>query len=59
HRGGIHMAQAATQLVDDDDIRAMAERMVRNQSSEINEYRGTAQTLGFDIDIEPAPVPSS
>jgi uncharacterized protein (DUF305 family) len=59
HRGGIHMAQAATQLVDDDDIRALAERMVRNQSSEINEYRGTARTLGFDIDIEPAPVPSS
>jgi uncharacterized protein (DUF305 family) len=59
HRGGIHMAQAATQLVDDDDIRALAERMVRNQSSEINEYRGTAQALGFDIEIEPAPVPSS
>jgi uncharacterized protein (DUF305 family) len=59
HRGGIHMAQAATQLVDDDEVRDLAERMVRNQSSEINEYRGTAQAKGFDIEIEPAPVPSS
>jgi uncharacterized protein (DUF305 family) len=59
HRGGIHMAQSATQLVDDDDIRAMAERMVRNQSSEINEYRATAQAKGFDSEIDPAPVPSS
>lgn len=59
HRGGIHMAQAATQLVDDDEVRDLAERMVRNQSSEINEYRGTAQAKGLDIEIEPAPVPSS
>jgi len=59
HRGGIHMAQAATRLVDDDDIQALAARMVRNQSSEINEYRGTAQAKGWDIEIEPAPVPSS
>jgi uncharacterized protein (DUF305 family) len=59
HRGGIHMAQAVTQLVDDDDVRALAERMVRNQSAEINEYRAAARANGYDLEIEPAPVPPS
>ena len=59
HRGGIHMAEAAADLADDADVRALAERMVRNQSAEINEYRGAAQANGYDIEIDPAPVPSS
>jgi uncharacterized protein (DUF305 family) len=59
HRGGIHMAQAAAELADDPDVRDLAERMVRNQSAEINEYRGTAQANGYDIEIEPAAVPAA
>jgi uncharacterized protein (DUF305 family) len=59
HRGGIHMAQGAADLADDPDVRDLAERMVRNQSSEINEYRAHAQANGYDIEIDPAPVPSS
>jgi uncharacterized protein (DUF305 family) len=59
HRGGIHMAEAATEGAEDPDVRDLAERMVRNQAAEINEYRGTAEANGYDIEIEPAPVPSS
>jgi uncharacterized protein (DUF305 family) len=58
HRGGIHMAEAAEGLVSDPDVRAMAKRIARNQAAEINEYRGTAQANGYDIDIPPQPVPS-
>jgi hypothetical protein len=32
--------------------------MERNQAGEINEYRGTAEALGFDLDIAPASVPT-
>ena len=31
--------------------------MERNQAGEINEYRVTAETLGLDLEIEPAAVP--
>jgi uncharacterized protein (DUF305 family) len=58
HRGGIHMAEAAAGLVHDPDVRALAQRIARNQATEINEYRGTAIANGYDIDIPPQPVPS-
>lgn len=57
HRGGIHMAQEAAARVDDDEVAELAARMERNQAGEINEYRVTAETLGLDLDIEPAEVP--
>jgi hypothetical protein len=49
------MAQAAARLADDADVRALAERMVRNQPAEINEYRGAAQAASYDIAIDPPP----
>jgi uncharacterized protein (DUF305 family) len=58
HRGGLHMAQAAAGLVDDDEVAALAARMERNQAGEIDEYRATAESLGFDVDIAPASVPA-
>ena len=57
HRGGIHMAQEAAARVDDDAVAELAARMERNQAGEINEYRVTAETLGLDLEIEPAEVP--
>jgi uncharacterized protein (DUF305 family) len=57
HRGGLHMAQYAAEHASDADVRALAARMVRNQSGEINEYRLAAQQRGFDVDIPPASVP--
>jgi len=57
HRGGLHMAEAAASLVGDDDVAELAARMARNQAGEINEYRMTAEALGFDVDIPPASVP--
>ena len=58
HRGGLHMAEAAPGLVDDDEVAALAARMERNQAGEIDEYRATAEALGFDLDIAPAGVPA-
>lgn len=57
HRGGLHMAQAGAERADDDGVVELANRMERNQAGEINEYRITADTLGFDLDIQPATVP--
>jgi uncharacterized protein (DUF305 family) len=57
HRGGLHMAEYASENVDDADLRDLAGRMARNQAQEINEYRGTAEREGFDVDIEPSEVP--
>ena len=56
HRGGLHMAQAAPGLVDDGEVAELAARMARNQAGEIDEYRATAEALGFDLDIAPAGV---
>jgi uncharacterized protein (DUF305 family) len=58
HRGGLHMAQEAAERADDDDVADLAARLERNQAGEINEYRMTAETLGFAIEIEPASVPA-
>jgi len=55
HRGGLHMAQAAAADAGDPAVRALAERMNRNQAGEINEYRQTA--IRFGVEIQPATVP--
>jgi uncharacterized protein (DUF305 family) len=57
HRGGLHMAQYAADKAGDAQVRALAARMVRNQSSEINEYRLAAKEKGWPLDIAPASVP--
>jgi uncharacterized protein (DUF305 family) len=57
HLGGIHMAEYAAEEAGDPDIRELADRMVRAQSSEINEYRHTVDELGFDIDIPEVAIP--
>jgi uncharacterized protein (DUF305 family) len=57
HRGGLHMAEYAADHASDDGVRELAARMVRNQAQEINEYRGTASRLGYDITIPPSDVP--
>ncbi|HEX6568427.1 MAG TPA: DUF305 domain-containing protein [Acidimicrobiales bacterium] len=58
HRGGLHMAHEAAALAHDDDVADLAARIERNQAGEIDEYRLTAESLGFDLDIEPASVPA-
>src|SRR5690606_2783818 len=57
HRGGLHMAEGAATLADDEDVRELAARMRRNQAGEINEYRLRAEELGLDLDIAPPSVP--
>ncbi len=56
HRGGVHMAAYAAANATDPGVRALATRMERNQSIEINEYGQTAERLGLDVDIEPITV---
>jgi uncharacterized protein (DUF305 family) len=46
HEGGVHMAEAAVPRVADDDVRALARRMARNQRIEIEEYKRAAARLG-------------
>lgn len=58
HRGGVHMANYAAEHADRSEVRALARRMARQQSGEINEMAQTADRLGFDIEIEPAVIPS-
>lgn len=57
HAGGLHMAQVAATQAESDHVRALAERMSRNQAIEINEYARTAERLGLPVDIERAPLP--
>lgn len=47
HRGGADMATAALRVVDDADVRALAEAVARNQRIEINEYQAARQRLGL------------
>lgn len=47
HQGGQAMAQAAIEKVSDDQVRALAERIARNQRIEINEYAAAAERLGI------------
>jgi uncharacterized protein (DUF305 family) len=53
HRGGVHMATYAMENAGDEGVAELARLMRRNQSIEINEYRQTAERLGFDIEIDP------
>jgi uncharacterized protein (DUF305 family) len=57
HRGGLHMAEEGARLAEDDDVAALAARIEHNQAGEINLYRMAAESLGFDVEIEPADVP--
>jgi uncharacterized protein (DUF305 family) len=57
HAGGLHMAQTAAADADADHVRALAERMSRNQAIEINEYARTAERLGLPVEIARVPVP--
>ena len=47
HRGGVDMAAVAVEVVDDADVRALAEAVARNQRIEINEYQAARQRLGL------------
>ena len=47
HWGGVDMAAAALSVVEDPDVRALAEAIARNQLIEINEYRAARQRLGL------------
>ncbi|MFP5281863.1 MAG: DUF305 domain-containing protein [Actinomycetes bacterium] len=47
HRGGADMATAAVKVVNDADVRALAEAVARNQRIEINEYQAARQRLGL------------
>ena len=49
HRGGLHMAEDAAQNASDPRVRALAERMARNQRAEIAEYQARADVLGIDF----------
>ena len=60
HEGGVHMASAAVERVEDAAVRALAERMARVQRIEINEYASARTRLGLPIaEVESAPVPSA
>jgi uncharacterized protein (DUF305 family) len=49
HRGGVHMARYAAEHATDERVRSLAERMVRNQSSELHEYAAKAERLGITL----------
>lgn len=56
HEGGLAMAEAAVDEVDDANVRALAERIARNQRIEISEYAAAAQRLGVAVpDVETSP----
>jgi uncharacterized protein (DUF305 family) len=47
HRGGIEMAEAAADLVRDDDLRALAQRIASIQRSEIQEMEAARDRAGL------------
>jgi uncharacterized protein (DUF305 family) len=49
HAGGVHMAQWEVRYGTNDAVVALAERMARNQSIEVQEYTQLMQTLGFEV----------
>lgn len=49
HRGGVHMAEYARDHASDERVAGLAERMVRNQTAEINEYASQARRLGIGL----------
>jgi uncharacterized protein (DUF305 family) len=48
HRGGIHMAQYAAEHAGSSWVRALADRIDRSQSSEVEEYTGILARLGLE-----------
>lgn len=56
HRGAVHMATYAAENADSSAVRALAQRMARNQAIEINEFAQTAERFDLDADIEPYPL---
>ena len=60
HRGGVHMASAAVERVDDPHLRELAARMAKVQAVEINEYESARVRLGLPepSGLTPFPVPS-
>ena len=55
HQGGLAMAKAAAARVEDGDVKALAERIARNQRIEISEYAAAARRLGVAV---PATTPA-
>ena len=52
HRGGVEMASAAAADVADASVRALAQRIARNQAIEINELEATRVDLGLpDVSV--------
>lgn len=49
HHGGVHMAEAAADRVDDPFVRALAVRMARVQAVEIHEYEAARTRLGLAV----------
>jgi uncharacterized protein (DUF305 family) len=47
HQGGVHMASGGAQNIDDDDVKALAARMSRNQQLEISELQQARARLGL------------
>lgn len=49
HAGGVEMAEAAAERVDDEDVRALALRMAEVQRQEIGEMLAAAERHGLDV----------
>ena len=49
HEGGLAMAKAAAARAEDGDVKALAERIARNQRIEISEYAAAAIRLGVAV----------
>ena len=49
HLGGVHMAEAAADLVEDDYIKGLAKAMATQQSTEIREYSLARERLGLPV----------
>lgn len=57
HLGAVHMAEDAAESAESREIREFASLMAHNQAQEINEFVLFSDRLGFDIDVDPVPVP--
>jgi uncharacterized protein (DUF305 family) len=49
HQGGIHMANDAAKHASEAKVRALAARVSKVQTSEINDFRHLQQKLGFPV----------
>jgi uncharacterized protein (DUF305 family) len=57
HVGAVHMAEDAATSAESREVREFASLMAHNQAQEINEFVLFSDRLGFDVDIDPVPVP--